>query len=251
MKSFNVIPAIDILNGKCVRLTQGKYEEVEEFSDNLEETAKKWVSLGAGRLHVVDLDGAKEGRPINLKAILKVRESVNIKIQVGGGIRDIFTLEEYINEGIDYVVLGTKVFQDKDFLNRALSLSSEKVIIGLDLKNKKIALSGWKETMEMEINELADYLKEVKQVIFTDTSKDGTLSGPNIKYIEEIASALKSNIIASGGFSNIEDLKNIIELKKQKCSNLSGVILGKSLYKGAIDLKTAIQLVDKELEQAK
>lgn len=247
MNSFEIIPAIDILNGKCVRLTQGKYDQVEEFSTDPLDIAKKWIDGGAKRLHIVDLDGAKDGSPVNKNLIIKLAKETKTAIEVGGGIRTLESIKEYINEGIKYLILGTKAFQDKEFLDKALEMFGEKIIIGLDMKHNKIALSGWLETKEMDLESLKAYLSGVKQIIYTDISKDGMLTGPNLKSIKEISTCLKSEIIVSGGIAKIEDIIELLKLKRNGLANISGVILGKSLYKGNINLNSAIQLVEKEV----
>ena len=245
--TFEIIPAIDILDGKCVRLTRGKYNKAEEFSTNPLEVAKKWIDTGAKRLHVVDLNGAKEGYPANRNTILDIVKHCKVKIQLGGGIRTSETIEKYLNEGVSFVVLGTQAFKDPEFLKKMLNLYGEKIIVGLDLKNKKIALSGWTETSNLTINELSKYFDGIKQIIYTDISKDGTLTGINLKSIEEVAEAVKSNLIVSGGISSIQDIGAILNLKKQKHPHISGVITGKALYKGMIDLAEVIEFVDKQL----
>ena len=245
MDMFEIIPAIDILDGKCVRLTQGQYDKVEEFSTDPEEIAKKWIGCGAKRIHLVDLNGAKQGCPVNFHIISKITKIPGIRVQAGGGIRTKETIKQYLNEGISYVILGTRAFQDKDFFKEALDLYGEKIILGLDLKNNKVALSGWQETIEINLNNLEESLGRVNQIIYTDVSKDGTLSGPNLKSLDTVAGSVKSKIIASGGISNIEDILAILKLKKEKHQNISGVILGKSLYKQKIDLKEAIELTKK------
>lgn len=247
MSDFELIPAIDILNGKCVRLTQGDYKKVENFSDNPIDVAKKWIDCGVRRLHLVDLDGAKDGFPVNKDVIIKISKSINAEIEVGGGIRTFESINEYINEGISYIILGTKAFQDKSFLDTAINKFGNRIIVGLDLKNNKVALSGWKEGIEMDLETLKDYLSAVKEVIYTDISKDGMLSGPNFKSVEVVSDTLKSKIIVSGGIADIKNILDLISLKRKKHSNISGVILGKSLYKGTIDLKSAVDQVKKEL----
>lgn len=247
MNSFEIIPAIDILDGKCVRLTQGKYDQVEEFSTNPLDIAKKWVDCGAKRLHIVDLDGAKDGNPVNKDLIIKLSKEIKVEIEVGGGIRTIETINEYLNGGINYLILGTKAFQDKDFLDKVLQMFGEKIIIGLDIKNNKVALSGWLETKEMDLNNLKDYLSAAKQIIYTDISKDGMLTGPNINSIKEVSKSFSSEIIVSGGIGKIDDIVELLKLKRNGFANISGVILGKSLYKGNINLISALQLVEKEV----
>lgn len=245
---LEIIPAIDILYGKCVRLTRGQYDQVEEFSDKPQEIAKKWQDLGAKRLHIVDLNGAKEGYPVNRKIISAIVRTTNVKIQVGGGIRTLETIKDYLNEGVHYVILGTKAFQDLSFLRGAVDLYNEKIILGLDLKNKRVALSGWQESIDIDICSLKEYLSKVRQIVYTDIVKDGTLSGLNLNSIEEIANIFESRIIISGGISSIDDILTLIALKKEKYPNISGVILGKSLYKGTIDLRAAIECVGKEFK---
>ena len=242
---FEIIPAIDILDGKCVRLTQGRYDKVEEFSTSPEEIAKKWAGCGAKRIHLVDLDGAKQGCPVNFEVISKITKIPGIKVQVGGGIRTMETIRKYLDEEVSYIILGTKAFQDKDFFKEVLSLYDEKIILGLDLKNNKVALSGWQETIEINLNNLEESFGNIKQIIYTDISKDGTLSGPNLKSLGVIANSVKSKIIVSGGISGMEDLLAILKLKKEKHQNISGAILGKSLYKQKIDLRKAIELTKK------
>lgn len=246
-QTFEIIPAIDILGGKCVRLTKGDFNKVEEFSQDPIEVAKKWIELGAKRLHVIDLDGAREGYPVNLNVITKITKGSSVKVQVGGGIRTYKAISDYLNNGASYVILGTKAFLDKLFLKETINLYQEKLILALDLKNNKIALSGWQETIELSISSLSKELTNVKQVIYTDILQDGTLRGPNLGSIEEVLNSFKSNIIISGGISTTNDILSIIRLKKEKYPNISGVILGKSLYKGTINLTSAIEATEKEL----
>lgn len=246
-ESFEIIPAIDILDGKCVRLTQGKYDQVEEFSTYPEEIAKKWVNLGAKRLHIIDLDGAKEGTSVNYKVITKIAKSTDAKIQVGGGIRTQEAIKKYINEGVDYVILSTKAILDKSFLQEVSTFYGERIIISLDLKNNRVALSGWLETIDTDISKLLEEINKnnIKRIIYTDITRDGTLSGPNLKPIEELAKAFKSEIVVSGGISSINDILSILNLRKEKYPNINGVILGKSLYKGTINLPDAIEITNK------
>ena len=238
--SFEIIPAIDILGGRCVRLFQGDYSLAEEFSPDPLEVANKWTHMGATKLHIVDLDGAKEGLPRNFEIISKIAGLKEVKVQVGGGIRSHQTIEEYLEVGINKVILGTKAFIDRNFVREAITRYGKKVIIGLDLKNKKIALSGWQQLIDIDLNKIPEMLEGVDEIIYTDVSKDGTLEGPNFKSLEEISNLFKQKIIVSGGISEIGDVLKLIELKKKSLANISGVILGKSLYKGSIDLSLAI-----------
>ena len=239
-ESFEIIPAIDILDGKCVRLFQGDYKLREEFSPDPVEIGEKWINMGAKRLHIVDLDGAKEGLPRNFKTISKIAAFPGIKIQVGGGIRTYKTMEEYFAVGVKGVVLGTKAFSDRDFVRQAVKKYGKRIIVGLDLKDKKVALSGWQKLIDIDLNKIPELLEGVDEIIYTDVSKDGTLEGPNFKSLEEIGSLFRQKIIVSGGMSHIGDVLKLIELKKKSLANISGVILGKSLYKGTIDLSSAI-----------
>lgn len=247
-KEFELIPAIDILGGKCVRLTQGMYNKVEEYSQSPLEIAKKWVSLGAKRLHVIDLDGAKEGYPVNFKIIADVVSQTNVTIQVGGGIRTKGTIADYIACGVSYLIIGTKAFKDTVFRDEITEKHCDKVIISLDLKNNKIALSGWQEVQELNISKLSLNFRGIKQIIYTDITKDGTLSGPNLKTLKEIATRFNSKVFVSGGISKLEDILEILSIKKSTHPNISGVILGKSLYKGLIDLPSAIKAINNELK---
>ena len=244
---FEIIPAIDILDGKCVRLTQGQYNKVEEFSNNPIDIAKRWVDLGAKRLHVIDLNGAKDGYPANLKIITQLTRDVKATVQVGGGVRTLKTIKDYLNVGVKYLILGTKAFQDNKFLKEVLGLYNEQIIVGLDLRNDKVAVSGWQKTTDLGIEQLTSEMIGVKQIIYTDITKDGMLSGPNLKSVSEIASIFNSNIIVSGGMSTLDDIVSLLNLKKKGFTKISGAILGKSLYKGTIDLTSAIQAVEKEL----
>lgn len=240
--NFEIIPAIDILDGKCVRLTQGNYSKKEEFFKDPIEVAKKWLSQGAKRIHVVDLNGAKTGYPQNKDIILKLIKLVNIEIEVGGGVRSIHTIKEYIQGGAKYIVLGTKAFEDENFLNEALNLYQKKIIIGLDIKNDRIALSGWDQVIEINFNKLKKKLASVGQIIYTDVNKDGMLCGPNLNSIKKISNSFHSKVIISGGVSSLDDIRSILQLKYQGHHNIAGVILGKSLYKGNITLSSAIEL---------
>lgn len=246
INEFEIIPAIDILDGKCVRLTQGYYNQAEEFSTDPVEVANKWIKCGAERLHLVDLNGAKEGHPVNFNVLSDIRKiSSHIKIQAGGGIRTEETIKKYLNEGINHVILGTKALQDAKFFKKVTDQYGEKIILGLDLKDGRAGVDGWQETIEINLNNLTGTANGISQIIYTDISKDGTLSGPNLRSLETIAGSTRSKIIASGGIADIQDIVAILKLKKEKCPNISGVILGKSLYKQKIDLREAIELTKK------
>ena len=233
-----IIPAIDIIDGKCVRLTKGDYDTTTVYYENPSDVAKMWYDFGASRIHVVDLEGAKEGHIINIKAIEKIRNSCDAEIEVGGGIRDIKTVELLKSIGIDYLILGSIAVYDRDLVSELIMKYKEKIIIGIDSKDGNVAAKGWIEKSGVKDWELALDMKNlgVKTIIFTDISKDGMLQGPNY---EALKSILKSglNVIASGGITTVED---IIKLKNM---DVYGAILGKALYTGKLNLKDALEAV--------
>ncbi len=235
-----VIPAIDLKNGNCVRLLQGKKDAVTVYSNNPEKTAKRWESFGAKLLHVVDLDGAFSGNQKNFAAIVKIRKSVKIMLQVGGGIRNIGNLLNLFSSGIDRVIIGTAAIEDPEFLTYACNKYPGRVLIGIDAKEGMVAIRGWEEVTAIRAIELAKRLEiiGVAGIIYTDINRDGMLSGPNIEATREMVESVKISVIASGGISCMEDIKNLIKIKK-----LWGVITGKAIYSGTLDLKEAIKFI--------
>ncbi len=234
-----VYPAIDIKNGKCVRLTQGKAENEIIYGDNPIEIAKKWEELGARFLHIVDLDGAFDGSPGNKDIIKTIEKNSSIPIQVGGGIRTMERIEEYIElSGIERVILGTSAVTDPDLLNRAVDKFGKRIAVGIDAKNGKLAIHGWIKSTEIDAVSFGKKLKVlgVDTVIYTDISKDGMLLGPNLESTKELIDETGLNVIASGGIRSIDDIKNIKEI------GAAGVIIGKALYTGNINLKEALAL---------
>lgn len=239
-----VIPAIDLKDGNCVRLLQGKRDAVTVYSDNPSNTAKRWESHGAKLLHIVDLDGAFSGSQKNLDAIIKIRKSVKITLQVGGGIRNIGTLLNLFSAGIDRVIIGTAAIEDPEFLTYACNKYPGRVLIGIDAKNGMVAIKGWEEVTTLNARELANRLElmGVAGIIYTDINRDGMLSGPNIEATREMVEGVKIPVVASGGISSMEDIKNLMQIK-----GLWGAITGKAIYSGALDLKEAIQLAKSKL----
>jgi phosphoribosylformimino-5-aminoimidazole carboxamide ribotide isomerase len=235
-----VIPAIDLKDGKCVRLLQGKKEAVTVYSDDPVSMAKRWVGLGAELLHVVDLDGAFTGEQKNFDVIMAIRKAINIPIQVGGGIRNIEVIEKLINLGIDRTIIGTSAANEPDIVKRACEKFPGKVIVGVDAKDGKVAVKGWEEVTGWGDIEFAKKMeaKGIAAIIYTDISRDGMLSGPNLDAMARMVNELKIPVIASGGVSSIDDIKSLVRIK-----NLWGVITGKALYSGALDLKEAIEVV--------
>ena len=236
-----VIPAIDLKDGQCVRLLQGKKEAVTTYSNDPANTAKRWESYGARLLHIVDLDGAFTGSQKNLQAIMKIRQSVKIALQVGGGIRNIGNVMNLFSAGIDRIIIGTAAIEDPEFLTYACNKYPGKVLIGIDAMNGMVAIKGWEEVTSVKAKELAKRLEMVgvSGIIYTDISRDGMLSGPNIEATGEMVESVTIPVIASGGVSCLEDIKNLMKVKK-----LWGVITGKAIYSGALDLKEAMKITE-------
>jgi phosphoribosylformimino-5-aminoimidazole carboxamide ribotide isomerase len=235
-----VIPAIDLKDGKCVRLLQGKKDAVTAYSNDPVATAKMWESYGAKLLHIVDLDGAFTGNQKNLDAIIKIRKSVKIALQVGGGIRKIGAIMKLFSAGIERIIIGTAAIEEPEFLTDSCRKYPGRIITGIDAKEGMVAIRGWEEITSLTDRELAKRLEiiGVAGIIYTDIARDGMLSGPNIEATEEIVKSVKIPVIASGGVSCIDDIKNLLKIK-----NLWGVIVGKAIYSGALDLKEAIKFV--------
>ncbi len=235
-----VIPAIDLKDGKCVRLLQGKKEAVTVYSDDPVSMAKHWAGLGAELLHVVDLDGAFSGEQKNFEVIMAIRKTIDIPIQVGGGIRDMSTIEKLISLGVGRIIIGTVAANEPDMVKRACEKFPGKVLVGIDAREEKVAVKGWEEITEWRAIDFARKMEEcgASAIIYTDISRDGMLSGPNLDAIAKMVDEIKIPVIASGGISSINDIKNLMQIK-----NLWGVITGKALYSGALDLRKAIKIV--------
>jgi phosphoribosylformimino-5-aminoimidazole carboxamide ribotide isomerase len=239
-----IIPAVDIKGGRCVRLLQGRPEEETVFSNYPELMALKWQQEGAQRIHVVDLDGAFTGRPINRDTIKRIIESVNIPIQLGGGIRDIDTIEEYIKNGVERVILGTSVFENEGLLREACSKFPGRIAVSLDVMDGMIAVRGWRKLIDLTPIQIARTLEAfgVCSIIYTDISRDGTQKGINWEATAEFARSINIPVIASGGVGSIDDIKKAL---KYEGSGIEGVIIGKALYAGTISLQEAIRVVEK------
>lgn len=232
---MKLYPAIDLHDGQAVRLYKGDYNQVTGYGDPIEQ-AKKWKSLGASYLHLVDLDGAKEGHSKNLEAVKGIIENVDIKVELGGGIRSLHQIEELLSIGVDRIILGS-IALNLDFVKEAIDkFGSEKIVIGVDCKNMKVSTHGWLDTTDIDAIDFALKLKAlgVKTIIFTDIAKDGTLEGINVSQTEKMVKETGLDIVASGGAKSELDIKNAKEI------GCFGIILGKSIYSGAIDLKNAI-----------
>lgn len=234
-----IIPAIDLKDGKCVRLLQGKKDEVTVYSDNPAEMAKKWVDMGARLLHVVDLDGAFSGEQKNFERIREIRKAIQIPIQLGGGIRDIAKMEQLADIGVDRMILGTSAAKDPDMVARACKKFESRVLVGIDARDGKVAVKGWVEVTELDAIKFAKDMESAGAagIIYTDISRDGMMTGPNIDAMAKMVKSVKIPVIASGGVSKLEDVENLMQIK-----DIWGAITGKALYSGAMDLKSAIAL---------
>lgn len=241
-----IIPAIDLRAGKCVRLVEGKLENETIYSDDPVAVARVWQESGARYLHVVDLDGAFAGSPRNLDTIQEIIKAVDMPVEVGGGIRDLPTIEKLLGLGVSRVILGTAAIQNPDLVFRACArFGSEAVVVGIDARDGKVAIEGWGLTAEKDALELADEIHQlgVSRVVFTDISRDGTLKGPNLEAIKKLTLSCKVKVIASGGVSTIEDIAALNELAPL---GVEGVIIGKALYAGTVNIKEALALAGGE-----
>ena len=234
-----VIPAVDILGGRCVRLLQGDYSRVTEYAEDPVRMALTWEERGAERLHVVDLDGARAGKPVNNDAILTIAESLNIPIEVGGGIRSTPEIEGYLDGGVDRVILGTAAFREPGLLEEASKDFPTKVWVGIDSRDGRVAVEGWTEETARDAYDLAASCRDLGAggIIFTDIRRDGTLEGPNLEALRTMAERVALPLIASGGISSLRDLEAIRDLG---LSQVEGIITGKALYAGMFTLEEAI-----------
>jgi phosphoribosylformimino-5-aminoimidazole carboxamide ribotide isomerase len=238
-----IIPAIDLKDGQCVRLQQGRKDAVTVYSENPSATAKKWESSGADVLHVVDLDGAFSGSQKNYSRIIEIRKAVKMVIEVGGGIRNISTVDKLLSAGIDRVIIGTSAIEDAQFVTDACNKFPGRILVGIDAKDGKVAVKGWEEVSAIDAMELAKRVEMigVSGIIYTDISRDGMLTGPNLPALEEMVKNVNIPVIASGGIANMEDIRNLL-----KIPGLWGAITGKAIYSGSLDLREAIKLSKSE-----
>ena len=235
---MEIIPAIDLLNGKCVRLNQGNYNEVTNFNSDPVIQAQAWESQGAKRLHLVDLDGAKTGQPINDLTIKEIKKSISIPIQVGGGIRNEDRAKELFDIGIDRIILGTIAIEKPELIKILAQNFPKKIAVGIDAKKGIVATQGWLKQSKKSSLELAKELNELElaAIISTDILTDGTLKGPNFQALKEIAEISTNPVIASGGIGSIADLISLTDLENE---GIKAIIVGRALYDGSIDLKEA------------
>lgn len=239
-----VIPAIDIKQGRCVRLLQGRMDAETVFSDNPAAMAVKWAQLGAERIHVVDLDGAVSKEPVHFETVHAIHQSVSIPIQIGGGIRDMKTISRYLDAGIDRVIIGTEAIRNPELVREACRRYPGRIVVGIDARNGKVAIEGWTQTTETEAVDLARSLEDcgVAAIHFTDIHRDGMQTGPNVAETRKLAEAISIPVIASGGVSTIEDIRRLLPLE---AVGVVGVITGRALYAGTLDLQEAIRVAKK------
>lgn len=239
-----LIPAIDLKDGKCVRLRQGRMEDSTVFSDDPLAMADRWVQAGARRLHLVDLNGAFAGQPVNAQVIRRiVQQFPDLSIQVGGGIRDEQTVEAYLDAGVQFVIIGTKAVQDPHFISDLCLEFPGHVMVGLDAKDGRVAINGWSKLSKHDAIDLAQIFERdgVEAIIYTDISRDGMMQGVNIEATVRLAQAISIPVIASGGVSTLDDIRALCAVKKE---GITGAIIGRALYDGAIDLAEAQRLAN-------
>ncbi|ETP71944.1 phosphoribosylformimino-5-aminoimidazole carboxamide ribotide isomerase [Lachnospiraceae bacterium JC7] len=235
-----LFPAIDLYDHKVVRLLKGDYEKMTVYSDDPVKTAKNIESMGGSWLHLVDLEGAKDGTTPNFDVVSAIAKETGLKVEIGGGIRSFDTIEKYLDAGVSRVILGTKAVKDPEFLKEAVSKWGEKIAVGVDAKNGKVAVNGWLDVLDVDMFDFLRDIREmgVKTAIVTDISKDGAMKGTNLPLYEKLSGLSGIDITASGGVSTLDDLRAL------KAMNIYGAILGKAMYNGAIELSEALDLVN-------
>ncbi len=241
-----LIPAIDLKEGQCVRLRQGKMEDDTVFSDDPVAMASKWVEAGARRLHIVDLDGAFAGKPKNAEVIHAIAEAhPDLRIQIGGGIRDEDTIAGYLDAGVSYVIIGTKAVQEPHFINEVCAEFPNRIIVGLDAKDGKVAVDGWSKLSKHDVIDMAQRFEQdgVEAIVYTDISRDGMMQGVNIESTVKLAQAVHIPVIASGGITNMDDIKALAAVEDE---GIMGAITGRAIYEGTIDLAEAQAWLDEQ-----
>jgi len=244
MSSLLLIPAIDLKDGKCVRLRQGQMDDVTVFSDDPVATARRWVDAGARRLHLVDLNGARSGKPVNAEAIRSIIEAFpKLPVQVGGGIRDEDTIQMYLDMGVRYIILGTKAVNAPHFVSDVSTEFPGHIIVGLDARDGKVAIDGWSKLSGHDVIDLAKKFQDdgVEAIIYTDIGRDGMMGGVNVEATVNLASAISIPVIASGGITNLDDIRQLCQVAD---AGISGAITGRAIYEGALDFAAAQKLAD-------
>ena len=237
---MRIYPAIDIIDGACVRLVQGDYSQKTKFADDPCEIAVRWQNEGGEFIHIVDLDGARNGEMPNFDLIVKIADKLNIPIEVGGGVRNMECVEKYLDNGINRVIIGTSALSNPDFVKEAVAKYGERIVVGIDAKDGMVAVNGWEEVSTTSAIDLAKQMEKigVKTIIYTDIATDGMLKGPNVKAMEEMTEAVSIDVVASGGVSSVDDIK------KLKGTGVEGAIVGKALYTDTLCLNDAINAAE-------
>lgn len=241
--NMQLYPAIDLKNGQCVRLKQGEFKEITVYSKEPEKVAKYWQSQGATFLHLVDLDGALAGYSVNEEVIKQIVASVSIPVEIGGGIRSEEAVHSMLSLGVDRVIIGTKAVQNPEFLRELVKkFGPDRIVAGVDAKDGMVAVEGWEKISPVTASQLCGQMKEygVRHIVYTDIARDGMLTGPNVAYTKKLTEDTGLDIIASGGMSSMEDLKQLYE------AGIHGAIIGKALYENRIDLKEAVKAFEKQ-----
>jgi phosphoribosylformimino-5-aminoimidazole carboxamide ribotide isomerase len=233
-----IIPAIDIKDGRCVRLVQGEMDKETIYFDRPLDAAKHWVAEGATFIHIVDLNGAVEGRPVHTREVQSICEETGVTVEFGGGLRSLAAIEEALTLGVNRVVIGTKAADDSNFLRSACERFPGNIVVGIDARNGKVAVKGWKETTTVDALDLAKRCEAdgASRIIYTDISRDGTREGLNIADTRRLAESLKIPVIASGGVATLDDIRQVVLLEKY---GVEGIIVGRALYAGAFALREA------------
>lgn len=233
---MRIYPAIDIIDGACVRLVQGDYSQKTKFADDPCEIAMRWQNEGGEFIHIVDLDGARNGEMSNFDLIVRIADKLNIPIEVGGGVRNMDCVEKYLDNGVNRVIIGTSALSNPDFVKEAVSKYGERIVVGIDAKDGMVAVNGWEEVSTTSAIDLAKQMEKigVKTIIYTDIATDGMLKGPNVQAMKEMTEAVSIDVVASGGVSSVDDIARL------KDTGVEGAIVGKALYTDALCLKDAI-----------
>ena len=237
---MRIYPAIDIIDGACVRLVQGDYSQKTKFADDPCEIAMRWQNEGGEFIHIVDLDGARNGEMPNFDLIVRIADQLNIPIEVGGGVRNMECVEKYLDNGVNRVIIGTSALSNPDFVKEAVSKYGERIVVGIDAKDGMVAVNGWEEVSTTSAIDLAKQMEKigVKTIIYTDIATDGMLKGPNVQAMKEMTEAVSIDVVASGGVSSVDDIARL------KDTGVEGAIVGKALYTDALCLKDAINTAE-------
>lgn len=239
-----LIPAIDIKDGKCVRLRQGRMDDATVFADDPLEAATRWVTAGAKRLHIIDLDGASAGKPVNRDVVERITETYpDVPVQIGGGIRDEDTVQAYLDLGVQYVILGTRAVNEPHFVSDLCAAFPGRIVVGLDAKDGKLMVNGWSKLAKHDVVDLAQRFENdgVEAIIYTDISRDGMLTGVNIEATKALAESIRIPVIAAGGITNLDDIRRLCEIAY---AGVFGAVTGRAIYEGTLDFSEAQKLVD-------